>query len=52
MAESDLSLTTIAAMLDELKPMQAAKFLVKAHFVHNAVMQLQMIWDALKVRTL
>jgi len=49
-AESDLSLTTITHILDELKPMQAAKFLVKAHFVHTAVMQLQMIWDALKTQ--
>ena len=48
--ESDLSLVAISDMLDVLKPMQAAKFLVKAHFVHTAVMQLQMIWEALKVR--
>jgi len=47
-AESDLSLATISGMLDELTPTQAARFLVKAHFVHTGVMQLQMLWDALK----
>jgi len=44
-AESDLSLGAIASLLDELTPRQAAKFLIRAHFVHNAVIQLQHLWE-------